>query len=56
MAALALVVTLSSGSSHAENQAQPADEWVGALSTDRFTDARWRIAAGRGTGDRGNLY
>lgn len=32
------------------------DSWVGAQSVDRFTDASWTIAAGRGVGDKGNRY
>ncbi|MFM8681479.1 MAG: hypothetical protein ACKOGH_18035 [Alphaproteobacteria bacterium] len=40
-------------------EAQPVaagEDWIGALSRDRFTDATWRMAAGRATGDRGNAY
>lgn len=33
-----------------------AADWIGAVTRDRFTDATWRMAAGRASGDRGNLY
>lgn len=55
--AFTIALVLSAGVAHAEDSPATLDEqWVGALSTDRFTDATWRIAAGRGTGDRGNIY
>lgn len=47
----------ASGASDASPQPTAAGEdWIGAVSRDRFTDATWRMAAGRATGDRGNLY
>ena len=36
--------------------APPPEDWIGAVSVDRFTDASWRIAAGRAQGDRGSLF
>ena len=40
----------------AEAPTAAAADWIGAVSRDRFTDATWRMAAGRASGDRGNLY
>jgi hypothetical protein len=34
----------------------PTEDWIGAVSVDRFTDASWRIAAGRAQGDRGSVF
>ena len=68
MVALAIACALALPAAHASAQAQagggaeapPAAaagaDWIGAVTRDRFTDATWRMAAGRASGDRGNLY
>lgn len=68
LVALAILCVFALPAAHASAQAQagggaeapPAAaagaDWIGAVTRDRFTDATWRMAAGRASGDRGNLY